>query len=84
MRSPLPRRRELRWRGTAAIGAIFALLLGLAMGAFIRLDQLPGDRRPEFDNSPDEFAEGQKAVTVAAVLDEGRLQRRLYAGDLAR
>ncbi len=66
----------------AAIGAGLALLLGLAMGAFVRLDQglAIGDR--DLIVVRMNFAEGQKAVTVAAVLDEGRLQRRLYAGDL--
>src|SRR6266404_5465223 len=66
----------------AAIGAVFALLLGLAVGAFIRFDQglAIGDR--DLIVVGMNFAEGQKAVAVAAVLDEGRLQRRLYAGDL--
>jgi len=66
---------------TAAIGAVFALLLGLPMGAFIRFDQglAIGDRNLIIVGM--NFAEGQKAVAVAAVLDEGCLQRRLYAGD---
>jgi len=59
---------------TAAVGAVFALLLGLAMGAFVGLDQCLaiGDRNLIIVGM--DFAEGQKAVTVAAVLDEGRLQ----------
>jgi hypothetical protein len=59
---------------TAAVGAVFALLLGLAMGAFVRLDQrlAIGDRNLIIVRM--DFAEGQKAVTVATVLDEGRLQ----------
>src|SRR6476660_5308593 len=67
---------------TAAIGALLALLLGLAMGTFIRFDQglAIGNRNLIIVGM--NFAEGQKAVAVAAVLDEGRLQRRLYAGDL--
>jgi hypothetical protein len=67
---------------TAAIGAVFALLLGLSMGAFIRFDQglAIGDRNLIIVGM--NFAEGQKAVAVAAVLDEGCLQRRLYASDL--
>ena len=75
-----PARVAVAW--TAAIGAVFALLLGLAMGAFIRLDQrlAIGDRNLVIVGV--DFAEGQKTVAVAAVLDEGRLQRRLYAGDL--
>jgi hypothetical protein len=59
---------------TAAVGAVFALLLGLAMGAFVRLDQrlAIGDRNLIIVRM--DFAEGQKAVPVATVLDEGRLQ----------
>ena len=29
-----------------------------------------------------DFAEGQEAVAVSAIVDERRLERRLYAGDL--
>ena len=29
-----------------------------------------------------DFVEGQEAVAIAAIFDEGRLQRGLYAGDL--
>jgi len=70
---------------TAAVtvgGAVLALFLGLAMGAFIGLDQrLPvGDRDLVIVGM--DFAEGQEAVAVAAIFDEGRLQRRLYARDL--
>ncbi|HEY5129003.1 MAG TPA: hypothetical protein VIJ35_17255 [Bradyrhizobium sp.] len=69
-------------RAAAAAGAVFALFLGFAMGAFVRLDQrLPvGDRNLIIVRV--DFAEGQKAVAVAAVFDEGRLQRRFYARDL--
>jgi len=67
---------------TAAIGAVFALLLGLAMGAFIRFDQGLAIGDGDLIIVGVNFAEGQKAVAVAAVLDEGCLQRRLYAGDL--
>jgi len=68
--------------GTAAVGAILALLFGLAMGAFVRLDQgLTVGYRNLVVIGVD-FAEGQKAVAVAAIFDEGRLQRRLHAGDL--
>src|ERR1700682_4665520 len=67
---------------TAAVGAVFRLFLCLAMGAFVRLDQrlAIGDRTLIIARM--DFAEAQKAVTVAAVFDEGRLQRRLYARDL--
>ena len=52
------------------------------MGAFVRLDQrlAIGDRNLIVIGV--DFAEGQEAVAVAAVFDEGCLQRRLYASDL--
>ena len=52
------------------------------MGAFVRLDQrlAIGDRNLIIVGM--DFAEGEKAVAVAAIFDEGRLQRRLYARDL--
>jgi hypothetical protein len=66
----------------AAVGAVFGLFFGLAMGAFVRLDQrLPIGNRNLIIVRMD-FAEGQKAVAVAAIFDEGGLQRRLYARDL--
>ncbi|MGE9009031.1 hypothetical protein ACO2JO_10645 [Leptospira interrogans] len=70
---------------TAAVtvgGAVLALFLGFAMGAFVGFDQrLPvGDRDLVIVGM--DFAEGQEAVAVAAIFDEGRLQRRLYARDL--
>jgi hypothetical protein len=66
----------------AAVGAVLGLFFGLAMGAFVGLDQrLPiGDRNLIIVRM--DFAEGQKAVAVAAIFDEGGLQRRLYARDL--
>ena len=66
----------------AAVGAVFALFLGLAMGAFIGFDQrLPiGDRDLIIVRM--DFAEGEEAVAVAAIFDEGGLQRRLYARNL--
>ncbi|WP_283806094.1 hypothetical protein [Bradyrhizobium sp. ORS 375] len=65
-----------------AVGAVLALFLGLAVGPLLGLDQrLPvGDR--DLIVVGMDFAEGEEAVAVAAVLDEGRLQRRLNAGDL--
>ena len=69
--------------GAAAMaGAVFALFFGLAMGAFIRLDQrlTVGDRDLIIVGM--DFAEGEEAVAVAAIFDEGRLQRRLYPRDL--
>ena len=52
------------------------------MGAFVRLDQrlAIGDRNLIIVRV--NFAESEKAVTVAAIFDEGGLQRRLYARDL--
>jgi hypothetical protein len=66
----------------AAVGAVFAFFLGLAMGALIGFDQrLPvGDR--DLIVIWMDFAEGEEAVPVAAILDEGRLQARLNAHHL--
>ena len=68
--------------GTAPVGTVFGFLLGLAMGAFVGFDQglTVGDRDLIIVGM--DFVEGQKAVAVATVFDEGRLQRRLYARDL--
>ena len=54
------------------------------MGAFIRLDQCltVGDRDLIIVGM--DFAEGEEAVAVSAVFDEGRLQRRLDARDLGK
>jgi hypothetical protein len=66
----------------ATVGTVFGFFLGLAMGAFIGLDQrlTVGDRDLIIIGM--DFAEGQETVAVAAIFDEGRLQRWLYAGDL--
>ncbi|WP_349629979.1 hypothetical protein [Bradyrhizobium tropiciagri] len=66
----------------AAVAAVLVLFLGLAMGALVGFDQrlTVGDR--DLVVVGVDFAEGQEAVTVAAILDEGGLQRRLYARDL--
>ena len=63
-------------------GAVFAFFLGFAVGAFVGLDQglTVGDRDLVVIGM--DFAEGQEAVAVAAIFDEGRLQRRLDARDL--
>ena len=65
----------------AAVGTIFGFFLGLAMGALIGFDQrlTIGDRDLIIVGMY--FAEGQEAMAVAAIFDEGRLQRRLYARD---
>ena len=66
----------------AAAGAAVDLGLGVAMGALFLGDQrLPvGDR--DLIVVGMDFAEGQEAVAIAAVVDEGGLQRRLYPRDL--
>ena len=66
----------------AVVGAVLALFLGLAMRAFVGLDQrlTVGDRDLVIVRM--DFAEGEEAVAVAAIFDERRLQRRLYARDL--
>ena len=58
--------------------------IGGARSALLLVDQrLPvGDR--DLIVVGMDFAEGQEAVTVAAVIDEGRLQRRLDARDLGQ
>lgn len=62
-------------------GAIFVLFLGFAVRALVGLDQglTVGDR--DLIVVGMNFAEGQEAMTVAAVFDEGGLQRRLNARD---
>ncbi len=62
-------------RAAAAVGAVLALFLGLAMGLFLGLDQcLPvGDRDLVVIGM--DFAEGEEAVAVAAIFDEGGLEQ---------
>jgi hypothetical protein len=52
------------------------------MGAFVGLDQrlTVGDRDLVVVGM--NFAEGEEAVAVAAIFDEGRLERRFYPRDL--
>jgi hypothetical protein len=66
----------------AAVGTIFGFFLGLAMRALIGFDQrlTVGDRDLIIVGM--DFAEGQEAMAVAAIFNEGRLQRRFYARDL--
>ena len=68
----------------ATAGALLGLFLGLAVRPLVGLDQgLPvGDRNLIIIRV--NFAEGQEAVPVAAVFDEGGLQRRFDAGDLGK
>ena len=58
----------------AAVGAVFGLFFGFAMGAFVCFDQrlTVGDRDLVVVGM--DFAEGQEAMAVAAILDKGRLQ----------
>jgi hypothetical protein len=69
--------------GTAAVaGAVFVLFLGLAMSA------LPPDQRLSVGDRDliivgMDFAKGQESVAVAAIFDEGRLQRGLTRVTLA-
>jgi hypothetical protein len=59
---------------TPAVGTVFVLFLGLAMGALVGFDQgLPvGDRDLIIIRM--DFAEGQETVAVTAIFDEGCLQ----------
>jgi hypothetical protein len=70
-------------RAAAAV-TVFVLFLGLAMGALVGLDQglTVGDGDLVIVGM--DFAEGEEAVAVAAIFDEGRLQRRLYPRDLRK
>ena len=67
-----------------AAGAAFAFLLGLAMGALVGLDQrlTVGDR--DLIVVGMDFAEGEEAMSVPAIFDEGCLKRRLYPRDLGK
>jgi len=67
---------------TAAAGAVLALFLGLAVGAFLGLDQglAVGDRDLVVVRM--DFAEGQEAMAIAAIFDEGCLERWLDPRDL--
>src|SRR5204862_4344180 len=69
-------------RTAVAAGAVFALFLGLAMGALVGLDQglTVGDRDLVIVGM--DFAEGEEAVAIATIFDEGRLQRGFYPRDL--
>src|SRR3954463_2142443 len=58
----------------AVAGAVLALFLGFAVGAFFGFDHcLTGGDRDLVVVGGD-FAEGQEAVAVAAIFDEGGLQ----------
>jgi hypothetical protein len=66
---------------TAPVGAVFGLFLCLTMGTFVRFDQRLTVGNRNLIVIGVDFAEGQKAVAIAAILDKGGLERRLYASD---
>jgi hypothetical protein len=69
-------------RAAAAVRAVLALFLGLAMGLFLGLNQrLPVGNRDLVVVGMD-FAEGEEAVAVAAIFDEGGLERGFDPSDL--
>ena len=69
-------------RTAAAVRTVLGLFLGLAMGLFLGLDQrLPvGDRDLIIVGM--DFAEGEEAVAIAAIFDEGGLERGFDPCDL--
>ncbi|WP_283807935.1 hypothetical protein [Bradyrhizobium macuxiense] len=67
---------------TAAVAAVLVFFLGLAMGALIGFDQRLTVGNRDLVVVGMDFAEGEEAVTVTAIFNEGGLQRRLYARDL--
>ena len=71
-------------RPAPAAGAPFGFRLGVAVGALFLVDQrLPvGDRDLVVVGM--DFGEGEEAMAVAAVIDEGRLQRRLDPRNLGQ
>ena len=62
--------------------AVFVLFLGLAMSALVGFDQCLTIRDRDLVVVGMDFAEGEETVAVAAVFDEGRLQRRFNTGNL--
>ena len=75
-------RRGRRWRPATPLA--FGLLVVVAMraGFFFEQRLTVGDRNLVIVGM--NFGEGEEAVAIAAVVDEGRLERRLYAGDLGK
>jgi hypothetical protein len=67
---------------SSAAGTVLVFFLGLAMGAFFRFDQrlTVGDRDLVIVGM--DFAEGKKAVAIAAIFHEGCLQRGFDPRDL--
>jgi hypothetical protein len=69
---------------SAPVGAILRFFLGLAMRAFVGFNKRLTVCHRDLIIVRMDFAEGKKAVTITAVFDEGRLQRRLYPRDLGK
>jgi len=67
---------------TAAAGAILGFFLRLTVGTLIGFDQRLTIGDGDLIVVGMNFAEGEKAVAVAAILDEGGLQRRFDPRDL--
>ncbi len=68
---------------TAAVGPML-LLVVLAMGAALFLEQRLTVRDRDLIIIGMNFGEGQKTVAVAAVVDEGGLKRGLHPSDLRK
>jgi hypothetical protein len=68
--------------GPSAAGPVLGLFFRLAMGALFGLDQGLTIRHRNLIVVGMDFAEGQEPVTVAAIFDEGGLQRGFYSRDL--
>jgi hypothetical protein len=66
----------------AAIRAVLALLLGFAVRTFLGLDQGLTVGDGDLIIIRMDFAEGEKAVAIAAIFDEGRLERGFDPRDL--
>ena len=66
----------------AAIGAILALFLRLTVRAFLGLDQGLTVGNGDLVIVRVDFAEGEEAMPVAAILDESCLERRFNPRDL--
>jgi hypothetical protein len=68
----------------APVRALFGFFFRFAMGAFVGLDQRLPIGNGDLIIVRMNFAEGEEAVAVAAVFNEGSLQRGLYAGNLGK
>src|SRR6202522_2126522 len=73
-----PRRRRPA-AAAMSVGAAIGLVFGRALGAALFIDQRLAVSDRDLIVVGVDFAEGEEAVTVAAVIDESGLQRRLDA-----